>query len=114
MGIDIDADGVDRETDSVGNPKTMHIYHATTMREAQVFCTVLGGIERCAMVQDAWRCCSSIDVKEGALVNMQVELQNQSMFLAQQSGQLGVFLFQVLLEQSGLGRCVACRTFQSP
>ena len=40
------------------------------------------------------------------------ELQHQSMFLAQRRGQLGVFLFQVLLEQVDR-RCVACRTFQS-
>ena len=39
------------------------------MREAQVFCVVLGGTERCAMVRDAWICCSSADVREGALVS---------------------------------------------
>ena len=49
------------------------------------------------MVRDAWIFWSCADVREGELVSM--FLQHQSMFLAQQSGQLGVFSFQVLLEQ---------------
>lgn len=35
------------------------------------------------------------------------------MFLAQQSGQLGVFFVLSVAGATALGRCVACRTFQS-
>jgi len=35
------------------------------------------------------------------------------MFLAQQSGQLGVFFVPSVVGATALGRCVACRTFQS-
>ena len=39
-----------KESDSVGNPRIAHSMQAAAMREAQVFCTVLGGTEKCVMV----------------------------------------------------------------
>ena len=58
-----------RESYNAGNPKTMQSMHAATMREAQVCCTVQGSTKKCATVRDAWRCYSSVEVREGALVS---------------------------------------------
>lgn len=58
-----------RESYSVGNPRVAHSMQAATMREAQVCCIVQGSKEKGAMVQDVWGCCSSAEVKEGALIS---------------------------------------------
>ena len=77
-----------------------------------MFCTMLGGTESCAMVRDAWRCCSSADVKEGALVSNRRASASEYVPSPTEWSVGSVFVPSVVVA-SGAGRCVACRTFQS-
>ncbi len=58
-----------KESYSAGNPKTAQSIQVGAMQEAQECCTVQGSTEKGAMVRDAWRCCSSTEVRDGALVS---------------------------------------------
>ena len=50
--------------------------------------------------------------QRGSTCQWKRELQHQSMFLAQQRGQLGVFFVSRVFGAITLGRSVECRTFK--
>ena len=73
------------------------------MQEAQECCTSAGWhIEVCNGVRCV-ECCNSSEVTEGTLVSDRGSFNIERMFLAQQGGQLGDFLFLELLEKQHLG-----------
>jgi len=77
-----------------------------------------GVLNQCRMAQRGVQWCDMCGVLQqlrghrGSTCQRQMELQHQSMFLAQQRSQLGVFFVSRVAGAITLGRSVACKTFQ--